>query len=251
MDRLTRKTLIRADGLLVDNERDHRLAGEWGYGKGKPFLLIPGAGGIHSDEINASSLKKDAKGLPEELPDRPIVVNPRGQRPGSLRQDIFFQAIPLVLEKFPQTIFVCPSLAGEAESERWVHSLGIETSTYLWPRLNQQEQLWGLFRKSQIFVSPSIHDGTPNSLLEAMACGCFPVVGNIESMREWIQPGVNGLLVDSNSPRSLAEGMIKALEEPELRQSAKLKNAGIIADRADYRRCMAMVEAFYGQLVRN
>jgi glycosyltransferase involved in cell wall biosynthesis len=206
--------------------------------------VVPGAGGIRLEEMAGSESAKGVETLFQELPDAPIVVNPRGQRPGSLRQDVFFQAIPLVLKKIPQVVFVCPSLATDAESGYWVDVLGIKPSTRLWPRLNQA-QLWALFKKAQVFVSPSLHDGTPNSFLEAMACGCFPVTGNIESMREWIQTGVNGLLVDATSPRSLADGIITALEFPSLRATAKNKNALVIAERAEYWHCMAMVEAFY------
>jgi len=82
-----------------------------------------------------------------------------------------------------------------------------------------------------------------------MACGCFPVVGNIESMQEWITPGVNGSLVDANSPRSLADGIIKVLEQPALWLDAKTKNAHIIAERAGYERCTALTEAFYQRFV--
>ncbi len=241
MVRLTRRTLRRADGLIADAARDIRLGGEWGFAADRPTLFVPGAGGIRLEEIEAASRSGT---LPEELPDVPIVVNPRGQRPGSLRQDVFFQSIPLVLEKIPQALFVCPLLAGDIESEHLVESLGIRSSTKLWPRL-EQAQMWALFKKARVFVSPSLHDGTPNSLLEAMACGCFPVVGNIESMQEWITPGVNGLLVDATSPRALADGIIAALENPALCATAKNENARIIAERAAYGRCMAMTEAFY------
>jgi len=244
MARLTRRTLLRADGLIADAARDIRLGHEYGFKTDKPTLVVPGAGGIRLDEIETDSRSGT---LPEELPDVPIVVNPRGKRPGSLRQDIFFQSVPLVLEKIPQTLFICPPLSGDLESEHWVDVLGIRSNLKLWPRLNR-EQMWDLFKKAQVFVSPSIHDGTPNSLLEAMACGCFPVVGNIESLREWVMPGVNGLLVDATSPRALADGIISALENPALRLSAKNENALIIAKRATYQRCMAMTEAFYKKL---
>jgi glycosyltransferase involved in cell wall biosynthesis len=64
-------------------------------------------------------------------------------------------------------------------------------------------------------------------------------------MQEWITSGVNGLLVDTTSPRALADGIITALENPALRSDAKNKNAQLIAERAEYQRCMAMSEAFY------
>jgi glycosyltransferase involved in cell wall biosynthesis len=240
----TRRTLRRCDGLIADTNRDIRLAPAWGFTAGKPTLVVPGAGGIRLEEIEAVS---STESLPEKLPDGPIVVNPRGQRPGSLRQDIFFQSIPLVMEKIPQAQFICPPLQGDGESEHWVDKLGIRSNTKLWPHLSQPK-VWALYKKSLLFVSPSIHDGTPNSLLEAMACGCFPVVGNIESMQEWVTSGVNGLLVDATSPRALADGIITALENPALRLNAKNKNAQIIAERAGYWRCMAMAEAFYRKI---
>lgn len=246
MGNLTRRTLRRADGLIADAARDIRLGHEWGFDANKPTLVVPGAGGVRLDEIEAASKYGM---LPEELPEVPIVVNPRGQRPGSLRQDVFFQSIPLVLEKFPHAQFICPTLAGDAESEHFVESLGIRSNTKLWPRLDRA-QMWSLFKKARVYVSPSLHDGTPNSLLEAMACGCFPVVGNIESMQEWVSPGINGLLVDAASPRALANGIIAALENPALCAAAKIENARIIAERAATPRCMAMTEAFYYKMIK-
>jgi len=242
-----RRVLRRANGLLADTQRDMRLAQKWGLPPSAPTLIVPGGGGIHPDKIERESL---SAALPYPLPDGPLVVNPRGQRPGSLRQDIFFRAIPLVLQEIPQAQFACPSLAGDPESEHWVERLGIRPSTHLWPRLGLA-QLWALFRQAQVFVSPSLHDGIPNSLLEAMACGCFPVAGDIESLREWIHSGVNGLLVDVNSPRALAEGILVALKAPQLRAAAKNENARLLAERADYGRCMAKAEAFYEMILES
>jgi glycosyltransferase involved in cell wall biosynthesis len=125
---------------------------------------------------------------------------------------------------------------------------GIQTKVHLWPRL-EQKQIWSLFRQSQVYVSPSIHDGTPNSFLEALACGCFPVVGDIDSFREWIIPGKNGSLVDANSNSELARAILDALQDPALLTSAKKENAHIIASRADYGHCMAMTAAFYKDVI--
>ena len=241
----TRRTLRRAQGLAADAQRDIRLGLEWGFSG--PTLVVPGSGGLRLDEIRAAVARSEQ--LPEALPrGAALVVNPRGARPGSLRNDVFFQAIPRVLKKFPQACFVCPPLAGDAEAARWVSTLGIAGQTRLWPRLTQP-QLWSLFSKAQVFVSPSVHDGTPNSLLEAMACGCFPVAGNIESLREWITPGVNGLLVDATDPQAIADALITALGDAGLRARAVKENARLLAERADNRRCVAQAEAFYQKIV--
>ncbi|MGD0753058.1 MAG: glycosyltransferase [Anaerolineales bacterium] len=244
MARLTRGVLNRADGLITDTQRDIHLGIEWGFKSGKPTLTVPGSGGIRLDEIGMDLFAEE---LPEKLPDGPVIVNPRGQRPGSLRQDVFIQAIPEVLAKIPSAVFICPSLRGDKESERQVDKLGIRANTKLWPRLSQA-QLWRLFQKSQIFVSPSIHDGTPNSLLETMACGCFPVVGDIESMREWVQSGINGLLVDATDAHSIADAILLAISQPALRTKAAKYNAVLIEERAAYLPNMARVERFYKEV---
>jgi glycosyltransferase involved in cell wall biosynthesis len=105
-----------------------------------------------------------------------------------------------------------------------------------------------LFRRSQVAVSPSTHDGTPNTLLEAMACGCFPVAGDLESLREWITPGANGLLVAPGDPRALADAVLLALEQPALRQRAREHNRQLIAEKADYHQVMRKAESFYSSI---
>jgi glycosyltransferase involved in cell wall biosynthesis len=84
-----------------------------------------------------------------------------------------------------------------------------------------------------------------------MACGCFPVAGDLESIREWITPGRNGLLVEASNPRAIADGILTALENKNLREQAAGLNADIIATRAEYGACMAQIEGFYKKLARS
>ena len=106
-----------------------------------------------------------------------------------------------------------------------------------------------LFRQSQISLSITTHDGTPNTLLEAMACGCFPIAGDIESLREWITPGVNGLLVDPGDPKALAAAIVNALLQPDLRRQAGERNLQMVKERAEYEKIMREAEEFYNSLV--
>jgi glycosyltransferase involved in cell wall biosynthesis len=69
-------------------------------------------------------------------------------------------------------------------------------------------------------------------------------------LREWITPGVNGLLVDPADPQDLAEAVLVALDQPELRQRAATHNIQLIGERAEYERVMTEAEAFYKQLVK-
>ena len=62
-----------------------------------------------------------------------------------------------------------------------------------WIQKEENEQ-W--YSKAKIWVSIPESDATSISLLEAMACGCIPVVSDLPANREWIQSGVNGIVVE-------------------------------------------------------
>lgn len=57
------------------------------------------------------------------------------------------------------------------------------------------------------------------SLLEAMACGCAIVASDTAPLREAIHDGDTGILVNFFEPESVAAGVIKLLESPDLRKT--------------------------------
>jgi glycosyltransferase involved in cell wall biosynthesis len=244
MSSYTRLALTRTDALHTDCKRDIGLAEKWGFKIAKPSIVLPGAGGIQLDLFYPVVDKRQA------LPEKGItVINPRGFR-AYVRNDVFFQAIPLILSRDPTIHFICPAMADEPLARRWIQEFSIGTAVDLLPRQSRPEMA-NLYRKAEVAVSPSLHDGTPNTLLEAMASGCFPVVGDIESIHEWIQHGVNGLLFDPNDPRSLADAILSAVAQPNLRASAAEHNTRLIAERAEYWRVMGEANEFYQRLVNS
>lgn len=246
MGRFTRRCLERADGFTSDTLRDVHLAYEWGLRPNVPALVIPGSGGLDLDALQGAEPFNAV--LYKILTTGPWVVNPRGLRPGSVHQDVFFAAIPKILAKQPGTIFICPGLGGFKQAEDWVKKFSVEKQTFLLPKLSQP-QLWSLLKEAQVFVSPSSHDGTPNTLLEAMACGCFPVVGDIESLQAWVKHGENGLLVNPLDPDELAHAILTALDQSKLRQKAASQNLTLIKNRAAQKTTRPMIDEFYTQFL--
>jgi glycosyltransferase involved in cell wall biosynthesis len=244
MGQFTRRCLKRADGLTSDTNRDIHLAHSWGLRPAAPTLVVPGSGGLDLNKIQRIITFNHRKyGIQKT---GTWVVNPRGLRPGSVHQETFFSAIHKVIEKRPDTIVICPGLAGNHQVKAWVKKLGIEKQTFLLPKLPQSE-LWALFKDSAVFVSPSSHDGTPNTLLESMAVGCFPVVGDIESLREWIEDGKNGLLVNPRDPDELSDVILTALERHDLREKAAGLNLVTIKNRAALSTTRPIIDNFYAQ----
>ena len=234
MGHLTRKTLRAADALHADCQRDIRLAEAWGFSTAKPRTVLPGAGGIQLDVFHPPEDERERR--------EALVVNPRGFR-AYVRNDTFFRAIPMVLKEIPEAHFVCATMKGETQAENWVEAYGLQNAVTLLAHIPRVEMA-DLFRRAQVVVSPSTHDGTPNTLLEAMACGCYPVAGDLESLREWIEPGTNGSLVDPGEAEALAAAIVEGLKNPELRKKAQAANVRIVRERAEYGRVMAEAESF-------
>jgi glycosyltransferase involved in cell wall biosynthesis len=236
MSHFTSLTMTTADGLHADCYRDQALGISWGFDIRKPAIVLPGAGGIQQEIFH-----------PPGTDPQPVVINPRGVRT-YIRNDTFFRAIPLVLARLPQTRFVCPAMESQLEIKKLVNSLGIQRMVDLLPH-QPRSQMANLYRQAQVVVSPSTHDGTPNTLLEAMASGCFPVAGDIESVREWITPGINGLLVDPADPEALAGAICEGLQNSQLRTRSYEINQSLIQERADYGLVMKKANLFYYQLL--
>jgi glycosyltransferase involved in cell wall biosynthesis len=222
--------------LHADCRRDTRLAQEWGFAAKRPTLVTPGNGGIRTGIFYP----------PEKLVEAPVVINPRGFR-AYVRNDVFFKSIPLVLKEIPGARFLCTSMAGEPQALHWLEELGIGQAVELLAPV-PYAQMANFYRRAAVLVSPSVHDGTPNTLLEGMACGCFPVAGDLESIREWITDGENGLLTDATDPRNLAESIVRALKNKDLREQAAGLNGERVAERAEYQACMKKASDFYKNL---
>jgi glycosyltransferase involved in cell wall biosynthesis len=246
IDRLTRRTLQRADAIHPDCHRDLRLAWAHGFHEKKAALVAPSCGGVRTDVFHPGEASPRVRDQWKIAGDAEIVLNPRGVR-AYVRKDTFFQGIPEILRQRPKAVFLAVGNAGDPESERWVRQLGIEAQTRLLP-LVPHDTMADLFRSAVITVSPSMHDGTPNTLLESMACGSFPIAGDIESVREWIDPGVNGLLFAPDSAREFAAASVRALAEPVLREAAFATNQGLVRDKAAQVPVFAQIERFYAEI---
>ena len=74
-----------------------------------------------------------------------------------------------------------------------------------WIQKEDNEQ-W--YSKAKIWVSIPESDATSISLLEAMACGSIPVVSDLPANREWIQSGVNGIVVEDLESDFISDALL-------------------------------------------
>jgi glycosyltransferase involved in cell wall biosynthesis len=236
--RLTRHAVAHAQGFLADARADLERARAFGLPAAVPTLCVPGAGGVDGSVFFPPAGGADGR--------EPLVVNPRGFR-RYVRNDTYFAACRILADADPELRFMGVAMAGWPRLEQMVKRLGLGERMTLTGAL-PRSGLAALYRRARVMVSPTEHDGTPNSLLEAMACGALPVCGDLPSIREWVADGGNGLLTPVDDPRALAQAIRRALDDTDLRRRAHERNPEIIARRASYADSMEEAAEFYERI---
>lgn len=101
-----------------------------------------------------------------------------------------------------------------------------------------------------VFVLSSIREGSPNVVLEAMACGCPVIATNVGGVPELIGDQDSGLLVDPDDPEGLASALLRLAREPRLRANLAKNGRKRISEQFDLEASVKAYESLYLRLLR-
>lgn len=151
----------------------------------------------------------------------------------------YVQASIRLRREFPSAVFRLagwidggPDSISAEELAAWVDQGHIE---YLGKLTDVRPAL----RECGVYVLPSYREGTPRTVLEAMAIGRAVVTTDAPGCRETVIDGVNGYLVPVGSGDRLADAMRRFLVEPSLVGKMGEQSRRIVEDRYDVRRVNA------------
>lgn len=197
LNRWLRRALMRADGIHYDAPADYQRALAFGLHEDTPGLHAAGNFGIDTELFFPSSSRV-----------RGHIVFPRG-RAESANGRGFIRAVEL-LKYRPDLKFTAVGLKGISYAEKAAADPHLRGRLKLTPRLSRTA-FAEMLGTADVMVSPTFSDGTPNSILEALACGVTVVAGNIPSIAN-LQREVGLLtLVDHGSDGELAAAMSDAV----------------------------------------
>jgi glycosyltransferase involved in cell wall biosynthesis len=80
------------------------------------------------------------------------------------------------------------------------------------------EPLFELYRNHDVYVLPSLSEGTPRTLVEARAFGCPVVATRVGGIPSSVDDGRTGLLVEPNDSPGLAAAIVRLLDDQPLRR---------------------------------
>jgi glycosyltransferase involved in cell wall biosynthesis len=81
--------------------------------------------------------------------------------------------------------------------------------------IRPNHELPEIYNQFRYFCLPSLFEGNPKVLLEAMACGCVVIVNNIDAHREIVSNNLNGYLVDANL--NFSNDVIRIFEKDDIK----------------------------------
>ena len=148
-----------------------------------------------------------------------IVIGSAGRFRTKKGIDFLIDACRIISSEVKLTLLLIGDFI-DREREYWqdvIESSGISERIIVTGML-EREQVLSYLPHLDIFAIPSLHDGCPNALLEAMLAGRAIVGTNVDAIGEIIEDGVNGLLVKPSCATELAEAIGKLALSPELRQ---------------------------------
>lgn len=102
---------------------------------------------------------------------------------------------------------------------------------------------------ADIYVLPSLWEGLPIGLLEAMAMGKAIIASDVDGTREVMQDGVNGWVINTETlVAGVANALEKLGEDEELRQKLGREAQRMIASRFDVKKMTTEIESVYRRL---
>ncbi len=125
---------------------------------------------------------------------------------------VLLQALPHLIEAWPQ---LCCVFVGDGELRDQLHRLVVERAVERSCRfLGVREDIVDILAAADVVVMPSLSEGFPFVLLEALAMGCPVVASRVNGIPELIEHHKTGLLVPARDPQALMMAIQEILSNP-------------------------------------
>ena len=230
-----KEVLAACDYITTECKRDIALARKYGF-SGEIFGLFPGVGGF--DIANMQRLMQ-----PRPVSQRRVIAV-KGYTGWAGRAIVALNALHLcadMLKGYEIEVYLAtPEVKHVARYISKVTGIKVKIIP---PSPNKT--IIELMGRSRIAIGVNISDGIPNSMMEAMVMGAFPIQSDTGAIDEWITDGENGLLVPPEDPQAIAKAIRRALTDDTLVNKAAAINRKLTMERIDKSIIQPQVIAMY------
>lgn len=202
---------------------------------------------VHRGRDTEKKIVGDPNALRQELGvarDAPLILNV-GRLVDQKGQRYLIEAMPRVLQHYPDAVLL---IAGDGVLRDELVSLANSQHVAEQVRfLGHRHDTDVLLKSANCFAFPSLYEGMPGSVVEAMVAECPIVATDIAVVRELITDRETGLLAGVKESLPLAEGIIRMLSDRELSASVARQARDRVCREFDIRRIALQMEELYWQ----
>ncbi len=185
-------------------------------------------------------------------PAKKILFSPRMLKP-LYNQHLMVEALPEILEQFPETVLVLSTYQQDKKYrhlvENTANGLAVTDHLYFVPPLKMQDMA-AAYSASQAVLSLPPSDGTPQSVMEAMACGVPVVMSDLERFRELFRHKETTWF-SALDAGPVAEGVNNIFGNADLSETISRNAMNLVKEKADFETQARQVEDMYYQLLEN
>ena len=235
------EVLRACDQLLSDNTQNFRIARELGVREGQLSSIgtVPGTGGIDVKEMAGRW-----EGRPST---RRVILWPKVYEwPWSKAMPIF-EALKLCWQRIEPCEVHMLATTPDVKMFYWTLPEHMRRACRLSDRVPRPEALRAMTR-ARVMLAPSLVDGTPNSMFEAMAAGALPIVSPLETILPLVKEEQNVLFARNLYPEEIAGALVRAMTDDELVDGAARRNLELVKRIANRDEVRARVVKFYESL---
>ncbi|RPI28523.1 MAG: glycosyltransferase family 1 protein [Chloroflexota bacterium] len=164
------------------------------------------------------------------------------------------RSIPGVCKQFPMAQFVIFTYNQDVEIFRQfktiIHEQQVEQAVRYVDRLADDYTIAQYYQACDLAISVPESDGTPISVLEAMACGKAVIASDLPTLLDWASDGQEAIFVPVGDVEAIEKAIVQLLGDSELRERMGQNALKVVSQRADRRIWMKRSEEIYHQLAR-
>jgi len=222
---LFRRILPMADVVLADNLENFKIFDNLGIDYKKTPLLptVPGAGGLKVSDFEPV--------VPWTKRENLIVWPKAYESPWSKSLPVL-EGLKLALDIVPSVKCVFTAVCKETMNHIRLLPKHIKNRITILDRIPHSEMMQ-LMQTSRVMLAPSLVDGFPNSLLEAMTAGAIPIVSPLPTITPFVTEGKNVIFARNLYPEEISAAIVRAftLSNAEDMVNTNIKLVKQIADR--------------------